>query len=292
MESKLISQEQIAAYVNELLNGKGYFIISQLFSPSDIREARSLIHQYSNKESNKATHFQGNNENKINLQRRVWNLLNKGDVFVKMVQHPVLMQIGGAFLGDEFCLGSIAANRILPGGPGQEAHIDYPYWDMYKTSSFPPNVNPAFPMNLQTTILLDDFTEENGATAVWPHTQKECRYPTEEDTKKFPKERMLGKAGDVAVFYGLTWHAASDNLTTNSDRSAILIQYLPKFIKPLEDQKRGVSIEVQNAASEQLKQLLGFNFPYPIILDEEEGGNAEGRHSEKQHVYKLEEDTN
>lgn len=287
MTAQKLSKTQVEAHVDELLNGKGYFVLPQLFSAEEIKEARDLIHHYSNTETNKATHFQGKNEDKIQLQRRVWNLLNKGDIFIKMVQDPVLMQIGGAFLGDEFCLGSIAANRLLPGGPGQEAHIDYPYWDMYKTSSFPVNVTPAFPMNLQATILLDDFTVENGATAVWPGTQKECRYPTEEDTKKFPSERMLGKAGDVAVFFGLCWHAASDNVTTDSDRSAILIQYLPKFIKPLEDQKRGVRMDIQKNASEELKQLLGFNFPYPIILDQEEGGNAEGRNSEKQHTYEM-----
>lgn len=281
-----LSKEKLEQYVEALLTGKGYFTIPQLFSSDEIKEARELIHFYSNRESNKATHFQGKNEAKIKLQRRVWNLLNKGDIFIKMVQHPTLLQIGSAFLGDEFCLGSIAANRILPGGPGQEAHIDYPYWDMYKTSSFPVNVNPAFPMNLQVTIMLDDFTVENGATVVWPGTQKECRYPTEEDTQAFPSERMLGKAGDVAVFYGLTWHAASDNTTTDADRSAILIQYLPKFIKPLEDQKRGVRQEIQENGSEELKQLLGFNFPYPIVLDAEEGGSAEGRNSNKQHKYK------
>lgn len=100
---------------------------------------------------------------------------------------------------------------------------------------------------------------------------------------------MLGKVGDVAVFYGLTWHAASDNITTDHDRSAILIQYLPKFIKPLEDQKRGVSKEIQQNASATLKQLLGYNFPYPILLDEEAGGNTEGRDSNKQHKYKQKE---
>ncbi|MEL6943218.1 MAG: phytanoyl-CoA dioxygenase family protein [Bacteroidota bacterium] len=180
----ILAKEKIEAYVEELLNGKGYFILPQLFSDEEIKVARDLIHLYSNVETNNATHFQGKNEDKIQLQRRVWNLLNKGDIFVKMVQHPILMQIGRASLGDEFCLGSIAVNRLLPGGPGQEAHIDYPYWDMYKVNSFPINVTPAFPMNLQVTVMLDDFTVENGATVVWPGSQKECRYPTEEDTKK------------------------------------------------------------------------------------------------------------
>lgn len=279
MKEHIINTETVEAYVDELLNGKGYFIIPQLIPSDKISVARDIIHFHSNTDSNKATHFQGKNEDKIQLQRRVWNLLNKGDVFVEMVQHPILMQIAEAFLGNEFCLGSIAANRILPGGPGQEAHIDYPYWDMYKVSSFPVNVSPSFPLNLQVTVMLDDFTEENGATAVWPGTQKECRYPTEEDAENYPSERMIGKAGDVAVFFGLTWHSASDNNSKDADRSAILIQYLPKFVKPMEDQKRGVNMEVQNNATNELKQLLGYNFPYPIILDQEEGGNAEGRNN-------------
>ncbi len=70
---------------------------------------------------------------------------------------------GAPSLGDEFILGSIAANQLLPGGRARSSHVDYPYWDIYKRSSFPTNINPSFPLNLQATILLDDFTAENGA---------------------------------------------------------------------------------------------------------------------------------
>lgn len=281
MEDQIYSAEQLSEINQELLTGKGYIIIPQLFSAEEIREAREIILFHSNQTDSTVTHFQGKNDDKIKLQRRVWNLLNKGDIFVKMVQHPLLMQIGGAFLGDEFCLGSIAANRILPGGPGQEAHVDYPYWDLYKRSSFPTNLNPSFPLNMQITIMLDDFTEESGATAVLPNSQLKCEYPTEETFNK-GAERMIGKAGDVAAFFGLTWHCASDNKSQN-ERSAILIQYLPKFIKPMEDQKRGVKSEVQDEASKELKQLLGYNYPYPLLFDQEAGGNAEGKNSKRQH---------
>src|ERR1044071_6719709 len=133
-------------------------------------------------------------------------LHGKGYFFFTMLKREPIVSIVKALLGDEFILGSIAANRLLPGGPGQELHVDYPYWDIYKRSSFPTNINPSFPMNCQATILLDDFTEENGATAIVPHTQKLGRYP-EEPAKHPPEtERLVGKSGDVAVFYGLCWH--------------------------------------------------------------------------------------
>lgn len=266
-------------HTEELLNGKGYIMLPGVFSADDIENANDIINYCIASEEQKVTHFQGANQDKIHLQKRVWNLIDKGDVFVNMVQHPTITDIVGRFLGSEFCLGSIAANCILPGGPGQEPHVDYPYWDMYKKESFPVNINSSFPLNCQITVLLNDFTEENGATAVLPHSQKRCKYPDEKDIKLFygQAERMTGKAGDVAIFYGLTWHCAMPNKSADQMRSAILIQYLPKFIKPMEDQKSGVSKGVIDGASPMLKQLLGFEYPYPKVLDMAEAANTEGR---------------
>jgi ectoine hydroxylase-related dioxygenase (phytanoyl-CoA dioxygenase family) len=150
---------------------------------------------------------------------------------------------------------------------------------MYKKKSFPKNINASFPLNCQVTILLNDFTVENGATGVLPYTQKLCRYPDEKDTIKYFEEceRMTGKAGDIAIFNGLTWHGAMPNNSSNEVRNAILLQYLPKFVKPMEDQKRGVKKEVIDNASPILRQLLGLDYPYPKVLDEDEAINAEGR---------------
>lgn len=277
-QATAVDQQKLKSYVEELTEGDGYILLPQLFAADDIAEARRIIMEESSKIENTVTHFQGGNEKKMHLQRRVWNLLNKGEVFVKMVQHPVVMQIVGSFLGDEFCLGSIAANRILPGGPGQQPHVDYPYWDMYKRKSFPNNINASYPLNCQVTVLLDDFTADNGATAVMPGTQKLCRYPDADDEKRFFKEakRMTGKAGDVAIFFGLVWHCAMPN-ESRGDRNAVLIQYLPKFIKPMEDQKNGVNKSVVEKATPVLKRLLGFDYPYPQLLETAGTGNTEGR---------------
>ncbi len=270
-----------AGIADELLGGAGHVWLRGAFEPGMVDAAREIIEREALAGVGKVTHFHGQHEEQVNLQRRVWNLLNKGQVFVDMVQHEPVMDIVGALLGDEFILGSIAANVILAGGPGQEPHVDYPYWDLYKRGSFPRNLNAGFALNCQATILLDEFTEENGATAFAPGTQRECRYPDEQDGFYERCERMLGQPGDVVIFNGLVWHCAMPNRSAAS-RSAILIQYLPKFVKPMEDQLRGVSPAVREAATPRLEQLLGLNYPYPQLLDEAEAGNTEGRYARPQ----------
>ena len=137
-------------------------------------------------------------------------------------------------------------------------------------------LNGSFPMNAQVSVLLDPFTEETGATAYVPGSQRELCYPTEADNFYDKCERMLGQPGDVALFYGVVWHCAMPN-TSLQDRSAVLVNYLPKWVKPLEDMPAALPAEFIDAASPDLRQLLGMNYPYPEVLDQAKAGNAEGR---------------
>jgi ectoine hydroxylase-related dioxygenase (phytanoyl-CoA dioxygenase family) len=272
-------ETQLPAILDELLTGDGTVAIRQLFPPEEVAEARRLITHYSSTEDDKVTHFHGAHEDQVHLQRRVWNLLDKGEVFERMVQHPVVMRIVGAFLGDAFIMGSVAANRLLPGGPGQEPHVDYPYWDLYKRETFPIGINSSFPLNAQATVLLDDFTVGNGATAYWPGSQRTLAYPDDDAAFHANAARQTGRAGDCIVFNGMVWHCAMPN-RSDADRTALLIEYLAKFVTPLEDQKRGVRQGVVDRASPMLRQLMALDYPYPTLLDEVEAGVAYGRHTE------------
>ncbi len=267
-----------ATIVKELLNGAGAVRISGLFTPQEVADARAIVMAHSEGEGGKVTHFQGAaaDAGKLDLQRRVWNLLAKGEVFSRMAAHPVLMDILRVFLGTEFIMGSIAANRILPGGPGQEPHIDYPYWDFHKPETHPIGLNGTFPMNAQVSVLLDPFTKQSGATGYLPGSQKELRYPTAEDRFFERCEQMTGDPGDVALFYGVTWHCAMPN-RADHDRSAILIQYLPKWVKPMENMPAALPQTFLDNADADIRQLLGLNFPYPEVLDAAKAGNTEGR---------------
>ncbi|WP_424831454.1 phytanoyl-CoA dioxygenase family protein [Ruegeria sp.] len=267
-----------AEIVDELLHGGGAVGISGLFSAEDVAEARAIVMAHSEEAADKVTHFQGAaaEDGALNLQRRVWNLLAKGEVFSNMAAHPVLMDILRQFLGTEFIMGSIAANRILPGGPGQEPHVDYPYWDFHRPETHPVGLNGSFPMNAQVSVLLDPFTEESGATAYVPGSQKELRYPGPDDRFYEHCERMTGEPGDVALFYGVTWHCAMPN-KADHDRSAILIQYLPKWVKPMENMPAALPQDFLDTASPDMRQLLGLDYPYPEVLDAAQAGNTEGR---------------
>jgi ectoine hydroxylase-related dioxygenase (phytanoyl-CoA dioxygenase family) len=268
----------VQATVRELFDGSGAVTVRGLFSPAEIAQAREVVMRESESSAPKVTHFQGEagKAGTIDRQRRVWNLLAKGEVFSRMAAHPLLMQVMRAFLGSGFTMGSIAANRILPGGPGQEPHIDYPYWDYHAPLTHPARINASFPLNAQATIMLDPFTVETGATAYVPGSQRELHYPVDGDRFYERCERMLGEPGDTVIFFGAVWHCAMPN-RSSQDRSAILIQYLPKWIKPMENLPAALPAEFIAQASPDMRQLLGLDFPYPEILDSARASNADGR---------------
>ena len=271
--------------VDALMNGPGAICVRGLFSAAQIDEARRIVMAQSDDRAQTVTHFQGQaaQDDTLHLQRRVWNLLAKGDVFSQMAEQESIVAAMRRFLGDDFIMGSIAANRILPGGPGQEPHIDYPYWDYHMPATFPAGINASFPLNAQVTIPLDPFTAETGATAFVPHTQHTLRYPNENDRFYERAARMEAEPGDAIVFFGATWHCAMPNHSTR-DRSAVLIQYLPKFVKPMEDLRAMVGEAFVKRASKTMRQLLGLNYPYPQNLEAiERATNAEGRTNAKRY---------
>ena len=268
---------------DELLNGSGAVRIRGVYSPTQINEAREIVRDHCDREPARMTHFNAEAEagDKLALQNRVWNLFNKGEVFTDMISHPAIFDIMNRFLGTAFICGSYCASRLLPGCPGQEPHIDYPYWDLYEQASFPAGINSSFPMNAQATIVIDPFTAETGATAFLPGSQKDLRYPSQHDAARFfdECERMTAEPGDLMFFFGAAWHCAMPNQSTQ-ERTGLLIEFLPKFITPVEDMLTGLDDAFLNTASAQIRQLLGQDYPYPQLFDEIAGGNAIGRNAD------------
>ncbi len=247
--------------VDELLDGGGAIRFPALFSPDQVARARELIEVDTSDAAFTGSHFnQGDDD--ARLQRRVWNLFARDQVFVDMITHPVIVDSVRAFLGSDFIVGSYCASRTMPGFGGQEPHIDYPYWDYHRRHSFPARMNSSFPLNCQGTVVIDPFTAEAGATAYRPGTARALHYPTPEDRFFDDYEQMLGEPGDLILFYGLTWHCAMPN-RSDRGRIGLLIEFLPKFVTPIEDMLSGLPDGFLEAADPVVRQMLGESYPWP-----------------------------
>ena len=252
---------------NEMMTGSGVVIIENVFDIGLINKARSIINDFSNTQEQKESHFNAEAEagGKIHLQQRVWNLFGKGNVFADFITDDIIFDLMSKFLGTEFFCGSYCASRLLPGSAGQELHIDYPYWDFYKSESFPRGLNSSFPQNCQATIPLDDCSVLSGATAYVPGSQKNLHYPNKEDDFSNTKQ-MLARPGDLVFFNGNCWHGAMPN-KSDHQRAVLLIEFLPKYIKPVEDLVSYLDDDFKKNSSGKVKQLLGLNYEYPKIMD-------------------------
>ena len=262
--------------LNELMNGSGVFVVKNVYTLDQINEARHIVNKFADSQEQKESHFnaEAEAEGKIHLQQRVWNLFGKGKIFSDLLTDEVIFNLVSDFLGTQFTCGSYCASRLLPGAPGQEPHIDYPYWDYYEKKTFPMGLNSSFPQNCQATIPLDDCTELSGATAYYPGSQKKLHYPTKDDDFSNLKQ-MIASPGDLVFFNGNCWHGAMPNKSSHQ-RAVLLIEFLPKYIKPVEDLVSYLDEGFLNNCSDKVKQLLGLTYPYPKIMDISKTANVIG----------------
>ncbi len=263
-------------FKHEITKGSGVIVIKDVYSKEQISSAREVINNFAENQETKETHFNAEAEasGKIHLQQRVWNLFGKDKIFSELITHDLIFELMSKLLGTKFITGSYCASRLLPGAPGQELHIDYPYWDFYEDETFPDGLNGSFLQNCQATIPLDVCSNKSGATAFIPGSQKKLKYPNKNDD--FSKmEQMIANPGDLVFFNGNCWHGAMPN---NSDhqRAVLLIEFLPKYIKPVEDLVSYLDHNFKENCSDRVKQLLGFNYPYPKIMDTSKSKNEIG----------------
>ena len=263
-------------FKHEITKGSGVIVIKDVYSKEQISSAREVINNFAENQETKETHFNAEAEasGKIHLQQRVWNLFGKDKIFSELITHDLIFELMSKLLGTKFITGSYCASRLLPGAPGQELHIDYPYWDFYEHETFPDGLNGSFLQNCQATIPLDVCSNKSGATAFIPGSQKKLKYPNKNDD--FSKmEQMIANPGDLVFFNGNCWHGAMPN---NSDhqRAVLLIEFLPKYIKPVEDLVSYLDHNFKENCSDRVKQLLGFNYPYPKIMDTSNSKNEIG----------------
>jgi ectoine hydroxylase-related dioxygenase (phytanoyl-CoA dioxygenase family) len=94
--------------------------------------------------------------------RRLYDLVNKGEVFDGVYTHPLLLACVRHVLGRDFKLSSLNARDAEPGQGLQGLHADW----------WPPRQDGEPYQVVNSIWLLDDFTPQNGATRIVPGSHR------------------------------------------------------------------------------------------------------------------------
>ncbi|MEK7317920.1 MAG: phytanoyl-CoA dioxygenase family protein [Pseudomonadota bacterium] len=119
---------------------------------------------------------------------------------------------------------------------------------------------------LNTLVMLDDFTEPNGATHILSGSQHQPERPSN-DTFFRDAARVTGERGSVLLFDSRIWHAAGEN-TTNLPRRALTLTFTCPFFKPQLDYPRLMASSGISTLTPFLRQVIGFNARVPASLEE------------------------
>lgn len=186
--------------------------------------------------------------------RRLANLVDKGEVFERVVSNPRVLEAVRHVLGHDFKLSSLNARSTDPWWEeAQPLHCD--------AGSVPDE--SGFRV-CNTIWLLDDFTPENGPTRAVPGSHRWGKLPQQElaDPKApHPDEILvLGKAGMVVVMNTHAWHGGTAN-RTGKPRRALHAFYTRGDQPQQQYQKALLRPETQAPLSPELRRILALDDP-------------------------------
>ena len=230
------------------LDQQGFLLLENLIPPdtaTQLRE-RSLALATAEQKAGKNYAYLANNS-----AQRVWNLIDKGDIFEEAIQQPKMLAAMEYLLGADCTLSSFTVNVLYPGAPDAGLHIDYPLSGL-------PTPRPSFPMVANSVWFLDDFTLENGATSCVPESHRRLEALPEPGVEYADEVQICGPRGSVLIVNGAIWHGSSEN-KTNVPRVGLLGFFCRSILKPQQAHFELVSDEVISRATPTLKRLLGFD---------------------------------
>ncbi len=184
--------------------------------------------------------------------RRLANLVDKGEVFERVIETPRILDCMEHVLGPRFKLSSLNVRSADPdNGWSQPLHAD---------SGAVADERGYWVCN--SVWMLDDFTADNGAIRMVPGSQRWGMPPEKVLADLYaphPQEILLtGRAGTVVVMNAHMWHGGTANRTA-AHRRAMHVYYT-RWDKPQQQyQKRLLRTEVQSRLSASARRLLALD---------------------------------
>lgn len=180
--------------------------------------------------------------------QRLWTLVNKGEDFLDLLNHPIIDEMIPWFLGEHAIITTYTANIARPGNQPMQLHTD-------QIAVQPPIRDMAFGMNIM--FYLEDVTEANGGTRVYPGSHLGQIAPPDIFTVE-GTVAAAAPAGSALVFESRLWHATGPNRETAGERPVILLFFMRSFIRQQENNFLSLRKEVWPKLSDRVKRMLGF----------------------------------
>lgn len=227
----------------------GYVVLPAAIPATFLAELNQRIDQLFVQEGEKA----GSEFKREEGCRRLANLVNKGDVFQRVIADPLVLKYVGHVLTD-VKLSSLNVRSVNPNSDlRQPLHVDM---------SALPDEGGYWVCN--TLWMLQDITFENGPLRVVPGTHRSGQLPR--DVLKNPVENhpdqvvVTGAAGTVVVMNAHLWHGGMENRSDGPRR--VLHAFYCRRDKPQQQyQKALLGDGLQDQLSPQLRRLLALDDP-------------------------------
>ena len=180
-----------------------------------------------------------------------------GGKFIEIFDNSILIDGMNALLGDGCILYAYTSSSMPPdkSNYSKRIHVDSPRF-----------ISNDYYTNAGAMVILDDFTEQNGATWYLEGSHKITEAP---DEKYFYSNarRLTAKAGSIWFLNPRLWHAGGVN-HTDKWRHAFTMNICRPWMKQRIDIPRAMSEMDQSKLSETAKQKLGFFAQVPASYDE------------------------
>lgn len=179
-----------------------------------------------------------------------------GGAFLELFGFEELLRPFEQVLGAGCIVYAYTSSSMPPGGSNfsRRVHVDCP------------RLIPGYVTNMGATILLDDFTPENGATWYLAGSHERPDAPPPEEFFG-AAERVVAPAGSVWFFNARTWHAGGVN-QTDRWRRALTINMARPWMKQRLDIPRAMAHLDLSAVAERTLQKLGFASQVPASYEE------------------------
>jgi ectoine hydroxylase-related dioxygenase (phytanoyl-CoA dioxygenase family) len=244
----MISTQQF----DELMAEKGWVIFKNALPAELVAQMRDDIHAA----YDICRQYQVKNGIGQDTSFTVHHLIGQFDSYLECLRRYPIYEFIERYFGGKFILNSFggAINTRDSVSYAQNVHRDIRSYSGH------------IPLLLNTLVMLDDFTADNGSTWLLSGSHKHEVKPADDYFKQHA-EQALAPAGSILMFNSNVWHAGGNN-DTDQLRRSVTPMFSKPFLKQQFDYPRALGYAKADSYDEMLRQVIGYNSRIPATLDE------------------------